>query len=413
MKKILVSIFLLVFGLCLVGCVDTPNGPGSEQPRGDYDNSKLYSMYPLYVSQDEYGSKFEIKHTFKLGIFSTIEDLEDIKCENLPSLFNCDFSEEYLKENFVALYFKRVERMWNESLCNVNYYDLFIENGQIYVTISYDDYQETGDAVVSGFHELILIPKEWKNEINKTSNYEINYNVEYNNSNIKNKYIMRYSKMQEFKDAYRKQKLNNKYDDQLYREIYMLDVYGEYNNCLVSTVTYDGYVHTDVDLTVTDTFGDVTITYSLHYPIYACYNSTLYSLTEAYNNSYLTIDDISEIAKRVGFQKTSYQKFMTNFFINIDALTFSISGEHNELIIKEDTTIEYIYSYLYNLQVTKIDSIPPVIDDARLKPQFKIFTNNYEIEFYNTSTRDFIIINDGQYFEVLDANIESLLNIIC
>ena len=32
MKKILVSLFLLVFGLCLVGCVDTPNGPGTQDP---------------------------------------------------------------------------------------------------------------------------------------------------------------------------------------------------------------------------------------------------------------------------------------------------------------------------------------------------------------------------------------------
>lgn len=32
MKKILVSMFLLVFGLCLAGCVDTPNGPGTQDP---------------------------------------------------------------------------------------------------------------------------------------------------------------------------------------------------------------------------------------------------------------------------------------------------------------------------------------------------------------------------------------------
>ena len=30
MKKILVSMFLLLFGLCLVGCVDIPNGPGTQ-----------------------------------------------------------------------------------------------------------------------------------------------------------------------------------------------------------------------------------------------------------------------------------------------------------------------------------------------------------------------------------------------
>ena len=298
MKKILVSLFLLIFSLCLVGCVDTPNGPGSEQPVGEYDNNKLYSMYPLFVSQDQYSSKFEINHTIEYEIFSTVEDLEDIKCESLSSLFDCNYNDEYLKENFVALYFERVEGMWNESLCNVSYYDLFIENGQIYVTISYDDYENMGDDVIAHFSELILIPKEWQQKLSKTSNFAINYNVEFNNSNIKNKYIMRYSKMSEFKDAFRNQILNTKYDDQMYREIYMFDVYGEYGDCLVATVTYDGYVHTDVFMPMVETFGDITITYDACYPIYACYNSTLYSLTDAYNIGYLTIDDIKDIAEK-------------------------------------------------------------------------------------------------------------------
>ena len=298
MKKILVSLFLLILSLCLVGCVDTPNGPGSEQPVGEYDNNKLYSMYPLFVSQDQYSSKFEINHTIEYGIFSTVEDLEDIKCESLSSLFDCNYNDEYLKENFVALYFERVEGMWNESLCNVSYYDLFIENGQIYVTISYDDYENMGDDVIAHFSELILIPKEWQQKLSKTSNFAINYNVEFNNSNIKNKYIMRYSKMSEFKDAFRNQILNTKYDDQMYREIYMFDVYGEYGDCLVATVTYDGYVHTDVFMPMVETFGDITITYDACYPIYACYNSTLYSLTDAYNIGYLTIDDIKDIAEK-------------------------------------------------------------------------------------------------------------------
>ena len=299
MKKILVSIFLLVFGLCLVSCVNTPNGPGSAQPLGEYDNNKLYSMYPLFVSQNQYGSKFEINHTFKTGIFSTVEDLEDIKCESLSNLFNWKFSEEYLKENFVALYFKRVEGKWNQSLSDVSYYDLFIESGQIYVTISYDDYQEEGDSVISYFHELILIPKEWQQKLSKTSNFEVNYNVEFNNLNKKNKYIMRYPKMQEFKATFRNQILNTKYDDQMYREIYMFDVYGEYGDCLVATVKWDDYVHTDVYIPLTESFGDISITYDAHYPIYVYYNAKIYSLTEAYNNGYLTIDDIRDIAGKL------------------------------------------------------------------------------------------------------------------
>ena len=256
-------------------------------------------MYPLFVSQNQYGSKFEINHTFETGIFSTVEDLEDIKCESLSNLFNCKFSEEYLKDNFVALYFQRVEGMWNEGLSDVSYYDLFIESGQIYVTISYDDYQEEGDSVISYFRELILIPKEWQQKLSKTSNFEVNYNVEFNNSNKKNKYIMRYPKMQEFKAAFRNQILNTKYDDQMYREIYMFDVYGEYGDCLVATVKWDGYVHTDVYIPLTETFGDITITYDAHYPIYVYYNAKIYSLTEAYNNGYLTIDDIRDIAGKL------------------------------------------------------------------------------------------------------------------
>ena len=57
-------------------------------------------MYTLYASQSKWNSKFSFNHTFNDGIFSTIESLEDIVCESLSSLFDCDFSDEYLKDNF-------------------------------------------------------------------------------------------------------------------------------------------------------------------------------------------------------------------------------------------------------------------------------------------------------------------------
>ena len=299
MRKVAIVV-LVFFGLLLIcSSCRKPNGPGTEEPKGEYDNSKLYSMYPLYVSQDQYGSKFEINHTFKTGIFSTVEDLEDIECESLSSLFDCNFTDEYLKENFVALYFTREESIWNESLCNVKYYDLFIENGQIYVTKSFDDYENMGDDVIAYFSELILIPKEWQQKLSLTSYFEINYNIEYNNVDIPNKYIMRYSKMQEFKTAYRKQILDQKYDDQQYREVYMLDVYGEYNDCLVSTVTYDGYVHTDEEWMITESYGGINVTYSGYYPIYVCYQSQLYTLKEAFDNGYLSLSDIRKISNKI------------------------------------------------------------------------------------------------------------------
>ena len=47
----------------------------------------------------------------------------------------------------------------------------------------------------------------------------------------------------------------------------MLDVYGVYNDCLVATVTYEGYEHADEERIVTDTFEDVSIIYSFYYHI--------------------------------------------------------------------------------------------------------------------------------------------------
>ena len=99
MKKIILSIFLSIFCLYLVGC-STPKQPTHEQKRGEYSTNELDSMYPLYASQSKWNSKFSFNHTFNDGIFSTIESLEDIVCESLSSLFDCDFSDEYLKDNF-------------------------------------------------------------------------------------------------------------------------------------------------------------------------------------------------------------------------------------------------------------------------------------------------------------------------
>ena len=56
MKKIISSMFILIFGLCLVGCVDTPNGPGSEDPYPD-------GKYKLTVI-DDFGFMIEPLETY-------------------------------------------------------------------------------------------------------------------------------------------------------------------------------------------------------------------------------------------------------------------------------------------------------------------------------------------------------------
>ena len=112
MKKKLVSLFLLIFSLCLVGCVDTPNGPHTTVPYGIYDNSLMMSQYPYQVTQNINSNepKFEVIVPIPGVIgqplypkFPDVISLDYIKCDNLQELFNTDVSEDYLRENFKAI----------------------------------------------------------------------------------------------------------------------------------------------------------------------------------------------------------------------------------------------------------------------------------------------------------------------
>lgn len=262
----------------------------------NYDIKNLYAKSPMFATQSSYGNKkFDviIKEDIEPGKIPFIIDIENINCESLQTLFNTNLSNQYLKDNYKALWFIREEPIYCDALEDITYSELFIERHIVYASIHYNSNAVGGEAF-SYYEDLILIPNEWVDEI---ASSKIRFNLE-NHFYLGRNMIMSYAKMQEFKAAYRKQILDKLFDDCMYREIYMLDVYGEYNDCLVSTVTYDGYAHFDVDWTLTETFGDVTITYSGYYPIWVCYNSKLYTLTEAYNNGYLTIDDIRVIAEK-------------------------------------------------------------------------------------------------------------------
>lgn len=261
----------------------------------NYDIKNLYVKSPMFATQSAYANKkFDV--IFDEAVEQSekyIIDIDDIKCDSLQVLFNTNLSDQYLKDNYKALLFIREEPIYCDALEDITYTELFIERHIVYASIHYNSNAVGGEAF-SYYEDLILIPNEWVEEITSS---KIRFNLE-NHFYLGRNMIMSYDKMQEFKAAYRKEILDKLFDDCMYREIYMLDVYGEYNDCLISTVTYDGYVHTDVEWTLTETFGDVTITYSGYYPIWVCYNSKLYTLTEAYNNGYLTIDDIRVIAEK-------------------------------------------------------------------------------------------------------------------
>ena len=93
MKKILVSMFLLVFILCLAGCVDNPNGPGSEDP---YVPQESWPDDPLQIVRNDDGK-------IVYSVIATIGDDCDIKYTDLNKNKTIDVKSkneifDYLRE---------------------------------------------------------------------------------------------------------------------------------------------------------------------------------------------------------------------------------------------------------------------------------------------------------------------------
>ena len=180
MKKILVSMFLFIFGLFLAGCVDNPNGPGTQDPYGEYDSTRLYSQYPMFATQEVIDDKlkFTFTYAFKDGVNSCVVGLEDIVCDStLQELFNAHVDYAVLKEEYVDLFFVRYEGILDERLRDVDYSALEIINGEINVSITYKEYITEGDSALMSIQELILVPKGWTTSLNQISNFKVNYNV--------------------------------------------------------------------------------------------------------------------------------------------------------------------------------------------------------------------------------------------
>lgn len=147
---------------------------------GEYDNTRLYSKYPMYATQEvvDDNLKFTFTYAFKVGVNSCVVSLDDIVSDlTLQELFNAPVSDDVLKEDYVALFFVRYEGISDERLRDVTYSDLEIINGEINVSITYKEYITEGDTAIMSIEELILIPKEWTASLNQISNFKVNYKV--------------------------------------------------------------------------------------------------------------------------------------------------------------------------------------------------------------------------------------------
>ena len=343
MKRIITCFLLLVVFLSIMGCTKEPNGPDSVQPSGVYDVEKGYSMYPLFTTQEytEKKSKFDVltEDMIEPDDSPTIVSIDSINCDNLQTLFNTDLTVQELKENYQALWFIREEPIETKALENITYCDLFIENYQVYVTILYNEAAEIVEKT-SYYEDLILIPNEW---VNKIGSAKININLD-NHLYLGTKFIMSYPKLQDFKNAYQ-ELLTEIFNDKMYREVYILDAYGEYNDCLIVTAYFDGYVHPDDVNITTIVMENIVISYDTYYPMYVCYNSKLYTLQEAYDNGYLNLQNIKD------FKHAYYSTFTKNdLSCKLETRNIRIMEEQYLSVMEDKPSLLYTYYKAENYQ---------------------------------------------------------------
>lgn len=350
MKKALVLIISLILVFSLTGCINSPKGPGSAEPYGLYDDSKPFALYPLYVSQSVGAeSKFHVEASLP-GITAPelyefmktprVISLDSIKCDDLQKLFNTKDTSDYLKENYKALWFIREEPVDSNVLDDVKYQDLFVENSEVYVTLFYNKEPDEFGEAISYYEDLILIPNKWEELIGKE---KININIP-KSLHHSARIIMSYQKMNEFKYVYFNQIVKNIVDDPSIN-VYIDEAYGEYNGHLIATAYFDGYVHPEDVNIVTELIEGITISYDAYYPIYVLGDNKLYTLTEAYKEGLLSLDDIK-------WFKAYYYGQFTDFDLSqkLSSMLYICSSEKQETLMEEFDLSYYKYNVIDNFE---------------------------------------------------------------
>ena len=125
---------------------------------------------------------------------------------------------------------------------NVSYSDLFIENGDIYITRHYNVERGGFLTAVSYYPELILIPKDWCNVIKNKVNYSINISMTYTDDYRFT--ALDYEKIDMIKLAYIKSNYSSDAMP-LIENVHIEKVYGEYNGASVIMISDDFINYTD------------------------------------------------------------------------------------------------------------------------------------------------------------------------
>lgn len=245
-------------------------------------------MEKVYHSQNNNYKLLNINYDIDSQILGNIFiDYEDLEYDGtLQELFDSPFNDEVIKKYFKVARHMRTEA--SDAFNDVEFKDLFIDGHKIYLTKIYDcSKYEPGDAVVSYYEHLILIPKHWEEKM-----YKINFDMVFNSHFLDEKdNTLLYDNLYLIKLAY----LNSLYADG-YKEgvninnIYINKAYKEFENGTAVMIGCDLFDYPAV------CWEEMIEGHSIFYGdgnrILIYYEHCLYNVSEAYEQGIITIDDV-------------------------------------------------------------------------------------------------------------------------
>ena len=247
----------------------------------------LYDEYhitnPLYAKTRNFTLKNNMIETS-----SNIIDLDDIVYDgSLQQLFDCSFDDTYLKENYFAFAFTRIEPFYMINT-NTSYKDLFLENGRLYISQVYDkDVPEIIPYIYQPdleFKELFLIPKSWQGMLRRTNNYQLLINKIYPNSE---EIVLTHDVLDNIKKSY----MRDMKTLMLPSNIQVLGL-TQTNKTAIFMLTcdlfdYPAYIEEQ-------TYGEYVFYYSAAYSLLVYHGSRTYLVQEALEQNLITMDDIAK-----------------------------------------------------------------------------------------------------------------------
>ena len=238
-------------------------------------------MSKLHFEKVDEGPDY-VRNIISLNILSYYDGENLANVLGLPS----NISDEMIKTKYSILVLRRNGPI-HDDFKNVTLSELFIEAGNLYVTVNYNAKMNgIYDASVCEYFDYVLVNNDFSNKL--TNRFNLYYNTKYLDGYFN---ILPYDMIDDIKRAYYHRE--DAPDIEVAYDIYIDQAFGEYNKS-VAIMMSDSLTF-DMPCETIEVIGQYTFIYPTTSTIKIYHDECLYSLQEAFDLGYITQDNLQMI----------------------------------------------------------------------------------------------------------------------